>query len=419
MTAWPQYLEGNARSTYEDRLRTITNAGGDLEQALKRITVTTSNQPNFGLFEQLRRNYDTAYQDLLKAAQDKPGELPPPALFNRLTAGKVLLSAVVQLGMSRSLSTDDALRAAIVDVDHGSSSSPPYQGLYQALLNGNDMQRILKADPNDMFVRVFLDATQTPSVNRTALVQALADAERKRLGDLASNLNRDLTNIASGASEYEYNSAVHTTLQLLNAVTQLRFGKAPTPSLCHRFTQTQQDVCGDFLTYWQQHGGLEQQGYPISGVLQEVSETDGKVYTVQYFERAVFEYHPEQPDPKYKVLLSLLGSFTYTRKYGTAGAPGQQASTAAGAQRFTQTGHTVGGVFLDYWKNHGGLAQQGYPLSEEFTEKSDIDGKVYTVQYFERAVFEYHPEQPDPKYKVLLSQLGTLRYRDKQSNLGR
>jgi hypothetical protein len=34
------------------------------------------------------------------------------------------------------------------------------------------------------------------------------------------------------------------------------------------------------------------------------------------------------------------------------------------------------------------------------------------VQYFERAVFEYHPENAAP-YDVLLSQLGTFRYRDK------
>jgi hypothetical protein len=45
-----------------------------------------------------------------------------------------------------------------------------------------------------------------------------------------------------------------------------------------------------------------------------VSQTDGKPYTVQYFERAVFEKHPENPPP-YNVLLSLLGTFTYQKKY--------------------------------------------------------------------------------------------------------
>ena len=39
-------------------------------------------------------------------------------------------------------------------------------------------------------------------------------------------------------------------------------------------------------------------------------------------------------------------------------------------------------------------------------ETSDLNGKPYTVQYFERAVFEMHPENQPPN-DVLLSQLGT------------
>jgi hypothetical protein len=82
-------------------------------------------------------------------------------------------------------------------------------------------------------------------------------------------------------------------------------------------------------------------------------------------------------------------------------------STQPGCQTFTQTRHTVCGRFLDYWKTHGGLAQQGYPLSEEFVETSALNGRPYTVQYFERAVFEFHPENQTPN-DVLLSQLGTF-----------
>ena len=136
---------------------------------------------------------------------------------------------------------------------------------------------------------------------------------------------------------------------------------------------------------------------------------------MQYFERAVFELHPENAAPN-DVLLSLLGNFQYKEKYGTAGAPGQTASTAAGAQNFSETGKTVGGKFLDYWNTHGGLAQQGYPISDEFQEKSDLNGKTYTVQYFERAVFEMHPENQAP-YDVLLSQLGTSQWKKLQNSV--
>ena len=41
-----------------------------------------------------------------------------------------------------------------------------------------------------------------------------------------------------------------------------------------------------------------------------------------------------------------------------------------------------------------------------------LNGESYTVQYFERAVFEYHPENAAPN-DMLLSQLGTFRYRQK------
>jgi acetyl esterase/lipase len=182
------------------------------------------------------------------------------------------------------------------------------------------------------------------------------------------------------------------------------------------FTETSKTVRGPFLRYWTQNGGLAQQGFPISEEMQEVSETDGRSYTVQYFERAVFELHPENAGKPSEVLLSLLGVFRYSSKYPTA-APGQQPNNSAGSILFPETGKRVGGRFLEYWQRNGGLAQQGYPISDEFTEVSELDGKAYLVQYFERAVFEYHPENPPPN-DVLLSQLGTFRFREKYGTTG-
>ncbi len=180
------------------------------------------------------------------------------------------------------------------------------------------------------------------------------------------------------------------------------------------FAETGKTVKGRFLEYWNQNGGLPQQGLPISEEMQEKSDTDGKTYTVQYFERAVFELHGENKPPN-DVLLSLLGNFLYQQKYPN-GAPGQKASTDK-PRKFEATGKTVGGKFLAYWEKNGGLAQQGYPISEEFQEVSPLDGKTYLVQYFERAVFESHPEQKPP-YDVLLSQLGTFRYRARYGAAG-
>jgi phospholipase C len=181
------------------------------------------------------------------------------------------------------------------------------------------------------------------------------------------------------------------------------------------FPQTGKSVSGIFLDYWNAHGGLMQQGYPISNPMTEVSDLDGKAYTVQYFERGVFEYHPEN-QPPYNVLLSQLGTFRYKEKYPD-GASSQQPDESAGSALFPQTGQRLGGAFLQYWNQHGGLAQFGYPISNDFTEVSPLNGKPYTVQYFERAVMEYHPEN-QPPYNVLLSQLGTFRYNEKHGNGG-
>jgi hypothetical protein len=178
---------------------------------------------------------------------------------------------------------------------------------------------------------------------------------------------------------------------------------------CRRFEVTGKTVCGTFLRYWDAHGGLAQQGYPISERFQELSQTDGRHYIAQYFERAVFELHPKN-QPPHDVLLSLLGTFEYNKRYGTAGAPNQRASTD-NPRLFSETGKTVGGRFRDYWEQNGGLPQQGLPISDEFVERNNLNGREYTVQYFERAVFELHPEN-QPPYDVLLSQLGTFRFKD-------
>jgi hypothetical protein len=177
---------------------------------------------------------------------------------------------------------------------------------------------------------------------------------------------------------------------------------------CSTFKETGKQVCGRFLQYWREHGGLAIQGFPITDQMSQVSQTDGKTYQMQYFERAVFELHPGNKAP-FDVLLSLLGTQFYKAKYPN-GAPGQTANKSTGARTFPQTGANLGGAFLTYWDKTGGLMQHGYPISQEFTEKSDLNGKEYKVQYFERAVFEFHPENARDN-QVLLSQLGTFMWK--------
>ncbi|HET6313437.1 MAG TPA: hypothetical protein VFH60_06350 [Chloroflexia bacterium] len=128
---------------------------------------------------------------------------------------------------------------------------------------------------------------------------------------------------------------------------------------------------------------------------------------MQYFERAVFELHPENAQP-YDVLLSLLGNLYYQTRYPRDSAPQQRASTDR-PLLFPETGKTLGGRFRDYWEANGGLAQNGYPISNEFEQKNTLNNQVYTVQYFERAIYEFHPEN-QPPYDVLLRQVGRIEY---------
>jgi subtilisin family serine protease len=77
-----------------------------------------------------------------------------------------------------------------------------------------------------------------------------------------------------------------------------------------------------------------------------------------------------------------------------------------GAVYFPETGHTLRGVFLSYWRAHGGLPVFGYPISEEFIERGE-DGREALVQYFQRHRFELRPENRPP-YNVQLSRMGDI-----------
>lgn len=180
-------------------------------------------------------------------------------------------------------------------------------------------------------------------------------------------------------------------LGFLSSFSQLRTAHAQAPIT---FTETGFVVSDPFLTYWQERGGLFSYGYPISDLLNE----DG--LTVQYFERARFEYHSENAGTPYEVLLTPLGlQLSKGRDFD----PGTSEDAGDGVY-FAETGHTLRGKLNEYWETYGGLARFGFPISEELDELSS-DGRIYRVQYFERARMELHP-QNDAPYDVLLGQIG-------------
>ena len=177
---------------------------------------------------------------------------------------------------------------------------------------------------------------------------------------------------------------------------------APTATKVY-FPETRHSLGGPFLRHWREKGGLAIFGYPLTEEFTETSQTNGKRYKVQYFERNRFEYHPENKPPN-DVLLGLLGvQVAGNRTFPPALDP----ATGPEIVFFPQVQHTLGGPFFKHWQEYGGLGQFGYPISEPIMEQSSINGRTYMVQYMQRARFELHPapdQQPDTM--VLLGLLG-------------
>jgi hypothetical protein len=89
-------------------------------------------------------------------------------------------------------------------------------------------------------------------------------------------------------------------------------------------------------------------------------------------------------------------------------APVGPVANTADRTYFPQTRHTVSGAFKQFFEANGGVAIFGYPISQEYIGISEQDGQAYTMQMFERARFEYHPELADKGGNaVLLGLLGS------------
>ena len=180
------------------------------------------------------------------------------------------------------------------------------------------------------------------------------------------------------------------------------------------FPETGHYIYNLFQSYWVQFGGLQTFGYPLT---EQRLEGD---YWVQYFERARFEYHPEYEHKtpnwnnldktaklKLQIQLTRLGADLVAQRTAAKGYPAADpAALPPGATLFPETAHSISGPIAAYWQSHNGLINFGYPLSEPLQETSALDGKTYTVQYFERTRIELHPENAGTPYEVLLGQMG-------------
>jgi hypothetical protein len=133
---------------------------------------------------------------------------------------------------------------------------------------------------------------------------------------------------------------------------------------------------------------------------------------VQWFERNRLELHPENATP-YDVLLGRLGAEQESCGNRSNSEPHPM---QGGCYRIPTAQYDVCEPFISAWRANGleldgrsgvvereSLALFGLPLGPPRTEI--IEGKAYTVQWFERTRFEWHREEAPP-YHVLYGLLG-------------
>ena len=86
-----------------------------------------------------------------------------------------------------------------------------------------------------------------------------------------------------------------------------RSSEAQPGPLCFDVPKITNCIEGRFRQYWEQNGGKDVFSYPTTAAGPEQNRETGQTHLTQWFERARFEYHPDQPDPG-RVLLGRLGS---------------------------------------------------------------------------------------------------------------
>ena len=166
------------------------------------------------------------------------------------------------------------------------------------------------------------------------------------------------------------------------------------------FAQTGHNLREPFLSAWKQHGDLTTFGMPIA----EERFVEG-VGVAQTFENITLVYDPGVAAP-----FDFQGQHLpsdVVRANAPASARKAVAGASGGGEFFPQTGHSISGAFLSYWRANGDLAILGLPLSEAYE-----DGETgLKVQVFERAVLEGKGQEtmrPRPLAAQLAAEAGLL-----------
>lgn len=162
------------------------------------------------------------------------------------------------------------------------------------------------------------------------------------------------------------------------------------------FPETGHSVQGEFLKFYDSYPNAELVfGYPISRQFEDKSGENPRL--VQYFQRARLELVAGGIDGP-TVILSPLGEYLHTGQNPSLET--RQAGCRVIRNPESGEAYPVCSAFLDFFEAHGGVSLFGYPLSGFESENSFI------VQYYDNAIFSWHPEMP-PGQKVQLIDVGS------------
>ena len=173
------------------------------------------------------------------------------------------------------------------------------------------------------------------------------------------------------------------TLPALRAQSDLRY-----------FPETGHTLRGAFRYFWEGNGALESFGLPIS---EEYTAPSGRL--VQWFERARFELGSVGGQASVE-----LGPLGVEATQGRIFPKSPPTPNTPDRRYIPETQHVIQYGFKTIWETRGEARIFGFPISNEIQEILD-DGEWHTVQYFERARFEYWPKLA-PGKRVLISHLG-------------
>jgi hypothetical protein len=239
----------------------------------------------------------------------------------------------------------------------------------------------------------------------------------------SAKLRDRLTAIAQGKQRLALSYGLSALLCLALAASLLLSAPAhAAPSGDQRcFAETGYCIAGRIRSFWEQNGGLPVFGFPTGP--QHEQQVEGHVLQVQQFERNRLELHAENRAP-YDVLLGRLGDTVLSSDGRSWNDFPRVDHASEGCRYFPETGHSLCEPFLSYWHSNGlefdgragkseaeSLALFGVPLSEPHVEVLS-DGEPHIVQWFERARFERHEQNPvthelmPEEQQVLLGLLG-------------